>query len=626
MALEVKESKDNPLHRDHGVLSNTGFMLGKIRQYCPRTFFFALGNLVCSSVLGYYWGFFGKFVIDLISSGKTAEAALPTLMLILLVGLLSVSLLSFLNEFCGTNVWPLYIEVRMNVIRERARHSMRMDYELLERPEALDIQQRATNATNENQAGFEGMMHILQDMGKNIVTVIVTFVAVTVLDARLILALAVLTVLSFIWYRAVIRKDKKEVWDQLSPVWRKIHYMSRVTQHFNFAKEIRLFALWDYLSGKQKDIYEAKEERIDHHHNLWNGYVLFGQFLNLISRALVYTVLYMAILRDQDPLSIGNFTLYLALASAFSTALLVLLQRWGDYSRASMEVDDLRSFLELKGEASGTDIPEISADGQYEFEFRNVRFRYAGAEKDALKDLNLTLHAGEKLAVVGLNGAGKTTLIKLLLRLYDPTEGQILMNGTDIRTFDKEAYYRLFSPVFQDVQLFAMPLGENTAMLPANRIDREKAEKCLREAGLEEKLDSLEKGLDTEILKVVSEEGIDLSGGEKQKLALARALYRHAPVIVLDEPTAALDALAEKQLYERFDRMVGHSSAVYISHRLASTRFCDRIALFEDGQLKELGTHESLMALGGAYANLFSVQAQYYRENGGEEVESDENA
>ena len=626
MAVEFKESKDNPLHRDHGVLSNTGYMLGKIKQYCPRTFVFALGNLLCSSVLCYYWGFFGKYIIDLISSGKTAEAAFPTLMLILLVGLVSVSLLGFLNDFCGSNVWPLYIEVRMNVIHERARHSMRMDYELLERPEALDIQQRATNATNSNNEGFEGMMHILQDMGKNIVTVIVTFVAVTVLDARLILALAVLTVLSYLWYRAVIRKDKKEVWDRLSPVWRKIHYMSRVTQHFSFAKEIRLFALKGYLSGKQKDIFESKEERIDYHHDLWNGYVLFGQLLNLISRALVYTVLYMAILRDRDPLSIGNFTLYLSLASAFSTALLVLLQRWGDYSRASMEVDDLRSFLELKDEASGTEIPEISADGKYEFEFRNVRFRYAGAEKDALKDLNLTLHAGEKLAVVGLNGAGKTTMIKLLLRLYDPTEGQILLNGTDIRTFDKEAYYRLFSPVFQDVQLFAMPLGENTAMLPADRIDREKAEKALREAGLEEKLDSLEKGLDTEILKVVSEDGIDLSGGEKQKLALARALYRHAPVIVLDEPTAALDALAEKQLYERFDRMVGHSSSVYISHRLASTRFCDRIALFEDGQLKELGTHESLMALGGVYANLFRVQAQYYRENGGEEVESDENA
>ena len=622
MSEEYKESKDNPLHRDHGVFSNTRFVLGRIRRYCPRVFAFALINLTCSSVLGYSWGFFGKFIIDLISSGKGAEEAMPTLLTILAAGLVSVSALGFLNEYAGTKVWPRYIEVRMNVIRERARQAMKMDYALLERPEALDLQQRASNATGSNQEGFEGMMHVLQDMGKNLVTVIVTFTAVTVLDARLILALAALVVLSFLWYRRVIRTDKKEVWDRLSPVWRRINYMSRVTQHFSFAKEIRLFALRGYLSGKQRAIYEDKEERIDHHHDLWNGYVLFGQVLNLISGALVYTVLYMAVLRHDSPLSIGDFTLYLALASAFSGALLTLLQRWGDYSRASMEVDDLRSFLELSDEAEGTENPPVPADGKYTFEFKNVRYRYAGAEKDALKDLNLTLHAGERLAVVGLNGAGKTTFIKLLLRLYEPTEGQILLNGRDVRAFDKEAYFRLFSPVFQDVQLFAMPLGENVAMLPKERIDREKAEKYLREAGLGEKLDTLPKGLDTELLKVVSEEGIDLSGGEKQKLALARALYRRAPVIVLDEPTAALDALAEKQLYERFDRMIGGSSAVYISHRLASTRFCGRIALFESGRLTELGTHDELMTRGGAYAKLFDVQARYYREEG----ESDENA
>ena len=190
---------------------------------------------------------------------------------------------------------------------------------------ALDLQQRACNSTGGNQEGFEGMMHILQDLGRNLVTVAVTFTAVTVLDARLILALAVLTVLSFLWYRGVVRRDKKEVWDRLSPVWLRINYMSRVTQHFSFAKEIRLFALRGYLSGKQRAVFEGKEERIDYHHDLWNGYVLFGQGLNLISRGLVYTVLYLAVLRGRDPLSIGDFTLYLALASAFSGALLVLL-------------------------------------------------------------------------------------------------------------------------------------------------------------------------------------------------------------------------------------------------------------------------------------------------------------
>lgn len=236
-----------------------------------------------------------------------------------------------------------------------------------------------------------------------------------------------------------------------------------------------------------------------------------------------------------------------------------------------------------------------------------------------MSHLNLTLHPGEKLAVVGLNGAGKTTMIKLLLRLYDPTEGYITLNGTDIRKFRREDYYRLFSPVFQDVEIFAFPMAENISMNTPEDTDRERAEKAAFEAGLQEKVLSLQKGIDTELLKIVDEEGVDLSGGEKQKLALARALYKAASVVVLDEPTSALDALAEQQLYERFDRMIGRKAAVYISHRLASTRFCDRVAMFKDGAVIECGSHEELMAKGGEYARMFEVQAQYYQEEQGKE-------
>ena len=284
-------------------------------------------------------------------------------------------------------------------------------------------------------------------------------------------------------------------------------------------------------------------------------------------------------------------------------------------------MDDLRSFLELNGEEAENLLPLPETDS-LELQFHDVSYCYPGADKDALSHLNLTLHSGEKLAVVGLNGAGKTTMIKLLLRLYDPTEGYITLNGTDIRKYRREDYYRLFSPVFQNIELFALPLAYNTSMRPKQETDRIRVDACLRDAGLGNKLDELANGLDTELLKVASEDGIDLSGGEKQKLALARALYKGAPVVVLDEPTAALDALAEKQLYERFDRMIGKKSTVYISHRLASTRFCDCIALFNNGRMTEYGTHDELIGKGGEYAHLFEVQAQYYREHSEEEVEA----
>ena len=220
--------------------------------------------------------------------------------------------------------------------------------------------------------------------------------------------------------------------------------------------------------------------------------------------------------------------------------------------------------------------------------------------------------------MVGLNGAGKTTFIKLLLRLYDVTSGEITVNGININRFRRKDYYRLFAPVFQNVELFAFPLAENVSMKEPENTDREKALQCLVQAGMQEKLASFEKGIDTEILKVLYEDGVDLSGGEKQKLALARALYKDSPIIVLDEPTAALDALAEYELYRNFDKMMEGKTAVYISHRLSSTRFCDKIAMFVDGRIVEYGTHEELLAKRGAYANMFEVQAQYYETEGKE--------
>lgn len=210
------------------------------------------------------------------------------------------------------------------------------------------------------------------------------------------------------------------------------------------------------------------------------------------------------------------------------------------------------------------------------FTFRNVSFKYPKAEKYALKNVNITLNAGERLAVVGLNGAGKSTFIKLLLRLYEVTEGEILLNGVNIKQYNKHSYYKIFSPAFQEVELFAFPLYMNVSMSSADKSDKEKARQCVIDSGLENKLSELEKGMDTEILKIVYDDGVDLSGGEKQKLVLARALYKNAPVVVLDEPTAALDALAESKLYGDFDKLIGNKTAVYISHRLSSTQFCDK--------------------------------------------------
>ncbi|MBE6855556.1 MAG: ABC transporter ATP-binding protein, partial [Ruminococcus sp.] len=292
-----------------------------------------------------------------------------------------------------------------------------------------------------------------------------------------------------------------------------------------------------------------------------------------------------------------------------------LLQSLTGLRERSAQTDDFRSFMDIPDPDKDRKTVPIPETDRYTFTFEDVSFRYSGQETYAVRHLNLTLSAGERLAIVGLNGAGKTTFIKLLLRLYDVTEGRILLNGTDIREFDRAEYYQLFAPAFQDVTVFAFPMEENVSMRPKEETDCARAEEMLRSAGMGEKIDSLADGMSTELLKVLYDDGVDLSGGEKQKLALARALYKDAPIVILDEPTAALDAIAEYQLYQRFDGMIGEKTAVYISHRLSSTRFCDRVAMFVGGEMVELGTHEALLEQHGAYAEMFRVQAQYYVED-----------
>ncbi len=615
---KIKESKDNPWHKDYGVLRNTIYILRKEKQYSPNATVFKVIGIVCGSILSYFWGVFGKYVIDIIQSGNSREECIQALLKLIILAGSTAALLNIGNTTADNKTWYLFIKIRMNMILERIDKALCMNYQLLEQPEVLDIHQRATSATGGNNNGVEGMMRLMSTLGKNLFTVIVTSLAVVVLDWRLIFALVVIAIIQYLYFLRIIKLDKINYWNVLAPVNREVNYMGRVTQDFDYAKEIRLFHMKDFLIAKQKGIYAKQEKLNDYHFEIWFWHALVGNLLYIVGRFLIYAALFAAVLKNG--MSIGNFTMFLALAISFSENLLSFLHRFGDYQRASMEVDDFRSFLEItEEEKEYIPIPQAQ---KYEIEFHDVSYRYVGAATDAVNHLSVKLHPGEKLAVVGLNGAGKTTFIKLLCRLYDPTEGYITLNGVDIRNYSREDYYRLFSPVFQNVEVFAFPIDENISMKIPEKTDGEKAVNAIKEAGLEDKVFALPENMKTHLLKIVDENGVDFSGGEKQKLALARALYKNAPVVVLDEPTSALDAIAEQRLYESFDKMIGEKSAVYISHRLASTRFCDRIAMFEGGKIVEFGTHDELMEKDGAYAHMFEVQAQYYQENEGEEAES----
>lgn len=309
---------------------------------------------------------------------------------------------------------------------------------------------------------------------------------------------------------------------------------------------------------------------------------------------------------------IGSVTQYIGAITSLSGNVSELLRVLGEMKTNAAFLKTAFELLDMPNEMyKGSLTVEKRSDSRYDVEFRDVSFRYPGSGLWALRHVSMKFQVGERLAVVGPNGSGKTTMIKLLCRLYDPTEGVILLNGIDIRKYDYKEYMSIFSVVFQDFQLLDFGLGQNVA--GGVHYDAERAEKCLQDAGFGDRLKAMQKGLETYIGKGFDKEGVSVSGGEAQKIAIARAIYRDVPFIVLDEPTAALDPLAESEIYESFNRLIQDKTAIYISHRLSSCKFCDRIAVFDQGSVVQFGTHEELLSeKGGKYQELWNAQAQYY--------------
>lgn len=311
---------------------------------------------------------------------------------------------------------------------------------------------------------------------------------------------------------------------------------------------------------------------------------------------------------------VGSITQYVGAATAMVTNVFALTDLLGIMKTNAPYLEKTFEFLDIPNSMyQGSLTTEKRADRQYEVEFRDVSFKYPGSDIWALRHVNMKFKVGKRLAIVGENGSGKTTFIKLLCRLYDPQEGQILLNGIDIRKYRYDDYMNIFSVVFQDFQLICQPLGANVA--GSMEYDRDRVRKALIDAGFGDRLATMEKGLDTMLYKDLAEDGVDVSGGEAQKIAIARALYKNAPFIILDEPTAALDPIAEAEIYSKFNDIAGDKTAIYISHRLSSCKFCDEIAVFHEGAVIQHGTHAELVAdVTGKYHELWNAQAQYYTE------------
>jgi ATP-binding cassette subfamily B protein len=473
-----------------------------------------------------------------------------------------------------------------------------------------------------------------------LITIPVTSGLLVTLHPAVILVMAAGTWLQYQAGKRPLAWEKKHR-DAWIPLERKSSYISERMGNFSYVKDMRLYAADRWLLPKYKGLLGERRKWKKKQRLQAAAMGLWGKLVEMIKQTFVYGFLIWGVLEGR--VKPDDFVLYVGLALSLSYTLSNVSGALRAVREDELSIADYRKMMERpdtrrseepeerKGDF-GERSPEVRTDSSIPYgsagefsripegqapgiTFSHVSFRYYGAREDALKDVDITIRPGEKIALVGLNGAGKTTLIKLLCGMYEPTEGEILLDGKTSTRWSLEEWYQMFSVVFQDTGVLPATILENVAACAPEEADRKRVRECLDQAGLLEKVESLPHGMDTYVQKEIFREGVNLSGGETQKLLLARAIYREAPILVLDEPTAALDAIAENQLYQKYNELTRGRTSLFISHRLASTRFCDRIIMLEDGHVVEQGSHEELMEKKGVYYQLFQVQSHYYQKD-----------
>ena len=525
-------------------------------------------------------------------------------------GLLLV--LSFLFKYLDNLDLFGKLQVRMDILRLSALKRSSTSYPNLLDKNFLDLSAKAERAGSTNSESIESFWASWLD----ILTNLFGFAAYLLLLSGLNIGLCLLvTVTSAISYAASkhINGWSYRHREEAARYEKQLRYVQRVATGRQYGKDIRIFGLQEWVEEIWKTairLYRGFLIRREKNY-LWANVI--DLLLLLVRNGAAYA--YLIWLTLEKGLPVSQFLLYFGAATGFAQWVSGILEKFSTLHRQCLDISTVREFLEYPEPfrfEDGTPL-EKRLDIPYELCLEKVSYRYPGAEKDTISNLDLTIHPGENLAIVGLNGAGKTTLVKLLCGFLDPTEGRVLLNGEDIRQYNRRDYYQLFAAVFQNFSVLPATVAENVAQ-NTEGIDLGRVRHCLEEAGLTEKVESLPKGLDTQIGRAVYEDGVELSGGQTQRLMLARALYKNAPILVLDEPTAALDPIAENDIYMKYNEMTQGRTSLFISHRLASTRFCDRILYLKDGKIAEEGTHEELLKQGGGYAGLFEVQSKYYRE------------
>lgn len=591
----------------YSVISNICYALKNIWEWDRVFYFWFLPGIPLDVAVSLFVLYFPKQIID----GVEREVPMGELVQTILFYIALLFLADTCRRFCRRKLDSRRYWIS-NVYQVKiAEKYLRMDYANMENPKTREKYQAAINDAW-GAASPESILESLFSFGKNTLGILSYGGILLTLSPIILLFLAISATVMYLYgqYQIRYQEDNRENWNKLD---RKKDYIASFSHRFEYAKDIRLFHMTGWLDDKYRHLIKERFA--------WTRKLTFRSFMGgmvnslllMLQNLLAYWLLCEMLF--QGSIGMGSFVFQFSVVTGFSAWLNGMVYGISGIVRQGVAIGYYREYFEITdhyNHGQGCPLPE--GEGlPPEIEFDHVYYRYEGSDDYLFQDICFKIGKGKKLAIVGENGAGKTTLIKLICGFYFPEKGRVLINGIPTTEFNIEEYYTLFSVIFQDMYLLPVTIEEFVASAPAGEVDDRRLEQALDKAGLKDKVALLKEGIHSRLVKGVYDDAIDLSGGEQQKLMLARAVYRDAPVVILDEPTSALDPIAESRLYQEYNGLTTGKTGIYISHRLASTSFCDHVLLLEKGRIREEGTHEELLSRNGRYAQLFRLQSRYYR-------------
>lgn len=599
--------------KQYSTLQNMGFVLKGMAEYNKKIFIEIILFVLTSILLPVQATLISTVTVNMVT--REAGAAVPAAVFAAVITALSAAylLVSCMKTYCFdiSDYKNSYVRICIYQLGF-ARKTMETDYSNIESSSGQLRYQKAFQAINSNWVGVELMMKNIPPLAINLIGILAYAGLIVNIDIRIVVILLAMSA-AHLALSEYARRYETAHKDEAAVFAQKQDYLYKKSVDVVNGKDARMYRMekWFYSIFQ-----ELIKQRVNWYRKTEKNYLLpdLSDCIFLFLRdGLAYYILITGVIGGR--LSITEFTFYTGIIAGFSNWLNGLVTACTNMQKASLRICDLRSYLELPDRKAkgGHFASELKTPLTITFE--DVSFRYPDSEMDAISHLNLTIKAGERIALVGSNGAGKTTLVKLLCGFYAPTGGRICINGIPAEEFDNEEYYKLLGVVFQDALSLSLPIAQNISCTLPEQLDEKRMWDCLETAGIADKVRSLPKKERTSITKVLDPNGMNLSGGQLQHMFMARLLYKDAPLLILDEPTSALDPLAEAQMYEQYNELTKDKTSIFISHRLASTRFCDRILMIDKGRIVQEGSHEQLLSQEGLYNQMFEIQSHYYKEH-----------